>query len=40
MTFWEFGVAVQAWAKVNVVTEEAPAALSEAEHDALMAKHS
>ncbi len=39
MTFWEFGVAVEAWARANVVTEEKPAALSEAEHDALMAKH-
>ncbi len=39
MTFWEFGVAVHAWAKANVVGEDKPAALSETEHDALMAKH-
>lgn len=39
MTFWEFGAAVQGWAKANGSAEEKPASLSEQEHDALMEKY-
>lgn len=39
MTFWEFGVATQAWAKANGTGEEPVVSLSDDEHDALMAKH-
>lgn len=39
MTFWEFGVATQAWAKVNGTCEEPVISLSDDDHDALMAKH-
>lgn len=39
MTFWEFGAAVQGWAKANSSEESQAASLSEDEHDALMAKY-
>lgn len=39
MTFWEFAAAVQGWAKANSVGDETQSSLTEAEHDALMAKY-
>lgn len=39
MSLWQFAAAATGWARVNGVTEEKPASLSEAEHDALMAKY-
>lgn len=39
MTFWEFAAAVSGWTKANCPEPEKPTALSEEEHDALMAKY-
>lgn len=37
-SLWEFGAAVNGWSKANG-GESKPDAMSEQEHDALMAKH-
>ncbi len=38
MSLWEFGAAVEGWSKAHG-GEEKPESMSEAEHDALMAKY-
>jgi len=40
LSLWEFAMAVDGWRRANSPEEPASPSLSEAEHDALMAKYS
>lgn len=40
LSLWEFGAAVDGWAKANNPEPQQASSLSEEDHDALMAKYS